>query len=100
MANETTKTSELPAATSLVATDYFVVVANTTGTAKTKRVRADLAFANSALPVRAANLTISGPATVANSTINCTAGQIFWDSSYLYVAVANNQLKRVALSSF
>lgn len=38
--------------------------------------------------------------TPANSTINVAQGTIFYDSSYLYIAVANNTLKRVALTSF
>lgn len=38
--------------------------------------------------------------TPANSTVTVKAGTIFYDSSYLYIAVANNTLKRVALSSF
>lgn len=38
--------------------------------------------------------------TPANSSISCVRGQLFYDANYLYVAVANNTLKRVALESF
>lgn len=38
--------------------------------------------------------------TPANSTITVTKGTTMYDANYWYVAVANNTLKRVALSSF
>lgn len=38
--------------------------------------------------------------TPANSTVNCNFGQLFFDSNYLYIATANNNLKRVALTTF
>ena len=38
--------------------------------------------------------------TPANSTITITKGTVLYDTSYLYLAVANNTLKRVSLSSF
>lgn len=38
--------------------------------------------------------------TPANSTITITKGTMLYDTNYLYVAVANNTLKRVSLSSF
>ena len=45
-------------------------------------------------------VTIQNSLTPANSSITIEQGKIFWDSSYLYVATANNTVKRVALSSF
>lgn len=38
--------------------------------------------------------------TPANAAITVTKGTILYDTNYLYVAVANNTLKRVSLSSF
>jgi len=38
--------------------------------------------------------------TPASSTITTAVGNIFIDANYIYVATANNQLKRVALSTF
>lgn len=38
--------------------------------------------------------------TPSNSSIAILGGNMFFDSNYLYFATANNQLKRVALSSF
>lgn len=38
--------------------------------------------------------------TPSNSTITVAKGVAFFDSNYLYIATANNVLKRVALTSF
>lgn len=38
--------------------------------------------------------------TPANSSVAVTEGQVMHDSNYLYVATANNTLKRVLLESF
>lgn len=39
--------------------------------------------------------------TPANSTsMNVSQGALMWDSNYLYVAVANNVVKRLALATF
>lgn len=38
--------------------------------------------------------------TPANSAITINQGRVFFDDNYLYVAVANNEIKRAALSSF
>lgn len=35
-----------------------------------------------------------------SSSAPCTKGKIAYDSNYLYVAVANNTVKRITLSSF
>lgn len=43
---------------------------------------------------------LTGNSTPANSTVTVTKGTIFYDVDYIYVAVANNTLKRVSLSSF
>lgn len=38
--------------------------------------------------------------TPANSTANCVVGQLWFDTNYMYFAVANNTIKRVILESF
>lgn len=38
--------------------------------------------------------------TPTSSSASCTKGKISFDSNYLYVAIANNTIKRIALSSF
>lgn len=46
------------------------------------------------------NFLIVNANTPANSTITVTKGTFLYDTDYLYIAVANNTLKRVPLSSF
>lgn len=38
--------------------------------------------------------------TPANSKITVTQGTMFFDANYLYIATANNNLKRITLNSF
>ena len=45
-------------------------------------------------------LVIAGPRTPASSSTVGAAGSVCWDASYLYVCVAANSWKRVALSTF
>jgi hypothetical protein len=52
------------------------------------------------LATAAAQNFIIGSGAPANSSAAGSAGQIQWDSSYLYVCVAANTWKRIALSSF
>jgi hypothetical protein len=59
-----------------------------------------LADGNNALITVAGLRRIPIANTPANSTITSVGGDVFTDGSYLYVAVANNSLKRVALSTF
>lgn len=96
MADRAKKISELVTATSAVANDQLVIVANTSGVATTKKITVGNLFGNSA-----ANVVIRSIATPANSTAtNVAAGTLLYDSTYLYVATANNTLKRVLLSPF
>lgn len=184
MVDRAKKISELPLATTIANTDFVVVVANTAGTANTKRITANN-FRNSIVTtftsntatitnLTSANLTANvinvedatftgnvylgvvesnaaqlihiggtihsnivphtpnnydiGNAThyfgelhiaavhyaddtmqntafkwssaPANSSANGTVGQIAYDSSYMYICVANNTWKRVSLGSY
>lgn len=46
-------------------------------------------------------IVITTSLTPANSTVAAiTTGKFFYDANYLYIKVANNTIKRVALSSF
>jgi len=47
----------------------------------------------------AANVVIRN-ATPANSSISVSQGTLFYDNTYLYIATANNVLKRVPLDNF
>jgi len=94
MTNNVKKTSELPTTNSASGSDRVVILKDPAGTPSTRTITVTNLFGNSS-----ANLVIRN-ITPANSTINVNAGTIFYDSSYLYIAVANNVLKRVSLQSF
>ena len=90
MADNSKKVSELPTAANVAITDRVLVLRDPAGTPSVRTVN---------VSVLSANLTISNTA-VANSTANGVAGNIRFDSNYLYVCVANNIWKRVSLSSW
>ena len=111
MATEVKKISELTAVTSANSTDYMVLVDDTSGTPGTKRINAGALlttglkarFANtsiSQLSVTTDKIVIENNKTPTSSTMTITKGSIFFDTNYLYVATANNTIKRVSLSSF
>lgn len=94
MSDRAKKITELSALTAPAAADLLVIVDDVAGTAITKKVTVGDLLGNSS-----ANVVIYN-STPANSTITVKKGTLMFDSSYLYVATANNTLKRVALSSF
>lgn len=111
MATEVKKISELTATTTANSTDYFVLVTDTSGTPTTNRLNAGrlltqglkARFANttiSQLAVTGDRVVIENTKTPSSNTQTMTIGSIFFDTNYLYVAVANNTIKRVALSTF
>jgi hypothetical protein len=85
------KLSQLPTANSAAADDRLVILANTS-TTPVARTITTANFANSV----AARL-ISNATPVAN-TSNGSPGQIAYDSSHIYVCVANNTWGRAALT--
>jgi len=111
MATEVKKISELTATTTANSTDYFVLVSDTSGTPTTNRLNAGRLLTQG-LKARFANTTasqftttsdkivIENDKTPSNSSITISKGSVFFDTNYIYVAVANNTIKRVSLSSF
>ncbi len=123
----TTKVSELTAATSVAGEDLLMVVDNPANTSsiETKRITVNNFF--SSLGVTSGNnisANISGnllsiattsngsftkvkfntfatPAnsSYVNSTFTITTGDMFVDNTYIYVAISNTTIKRVALSA-
>jgi hypothetical protein len=90
MANTAKKTTELPVAANIAATDRFLIVRDPSGTPSTRTVT---------LSTVGANLILSNSAP-ANSTANGLAGEVKYDTSYLYICVSNNTWKRITLESY
>jgi hypothetical protein len=81
------KISELPIANSLSSSDRLVFLANP-GSNPSVRTITTLNFSN----------TIISNTAPANSSSSGTAGQLAYDSEYLYVCIANNTWGRVSLT--
>lgn len=114
------KTSALTTKTSLAPTDYILGVSDPSGVPTTCKILNQNFFATVATPMTvSANVTITGNSsvfiapTVKSANLHSTdsstpvsssdaveKGKIWFDTNYLYVAVANNTIKRVALTSF
>jgi len=90
MANTAKKTSELNVAANVATTDRFLIVRDPSGTPSTRTVT---------LSTVGANLILSNSAP-ANSTANGLAGEVKYDTSYLYICVSNNTWKRITLESY
>lgn len=109
MSDRSKKISELNGITNPAGVDYILVVdAPGTNSAQTVYCTVTNLFNNCS-----ANLTISNTAvlstnniilrrsdTPSNSTITVAQGSMWFDANFLYVAVANNTLKRVSLDTF
>ena len=94
MADKALKISELNALTAPSGDDILVIVDDPTGTPTTKKVTVANLLGNSSANVVIRNVT------PANGTITVTKGTIMFDSSFIYIATANNVIKKVALSAF
>lgn len=94
MADKALKISELNAVTAPSGDDLLVIVDDPSGTPTTKKVTVANLLGNSS-----ANVVIQN-VTPANGTITVTKGTIMFDSSFIYIATANNVIKKVALSAF
>jgi len=95
----------VPANTSVSGT--LTVSANSTINGANSVVSANLNITSTNGPkVDAGYVTLASKTTVGSNNATTVLGQgglqgsIFWDDNYLYVATANNQIKRVALSVF
>lgn len=111
MANRAKPISNLQTSNVATSNDFIVLlVGNTTGgnTYTTTKISVNTFFSNTTVDMMTTannklssnNFILRNQSTPANSTINIEKGTVFWDTNYLYIAVANNTLKRVALSSF
>ena len=108
MTNRAKSIPELPLMTAAASDDLLIVVdssaANTTKRSTVATVLAAGSNANLTLSDTAVlsvnNIVVRKFGTPANSNISVQQGTVFFDADFLYVAVADNVLKRVPLGTF
>lgn len=107
MTDRAKKISELPVLGSAGSVDLLPIVdKHTASTSNTKTITVAAFFGNVSTnavfqnTVSIGTLQISKNNTPANSSITVERNTIWADSDYIYVAVANNVVKRVALNTF
>lgn len=89
MTDNSKKVSEIPTAANVALTDRVLVLRDPSGTPSVRTVNVN---------IFAANLVTNSIPTDAGAA--GTPGWIRYDSSYIYVCVANNTWKRAALSTW
>jgi len=96
MADRAKKISELTVITAATGDDLLIVVDDPSGNATTKSITVSNMLSNSA-NVKAMSIKTT---TIATSNTTGVAGQIYYDSSYIYVCVATNTWKRASLGTW
>ena len=108
MTNRAKKISELVENVSPSADDLLVIVDTPSSNAVTKKVTVGNLLSNSSANVTvsdsavlsAKNLVVRRKETPASSADAVDQGTIYFDDNYLYLAISNGAIKRVALSTF
>jgi hypothetical protein len=90
LADRASLLTELPEANGASLTDILYIVLNPTDASNSSYSISVATLANSMITQK----------SFTNGTTNSTQGLVYYDSNYLYITVANNTIKRVALSSF
>lgn len=105
MADSAKKVNELPVKTSANTSDQMIFIYNAANAtlAQTAIITLSNLMANTPnLQIRASNVgftnTISDPANSTATTV--LAGTVLFSNAFVYFAIANNILKRAALSTF
>jgi hypothetical protein len=125
--NEAIETKDILVVNTVSSNDFVIVTANVAGNARTRNIRVRHLFANTEHDVTGANISanlivanvatlvnvsanlisgnlatlvnviVTNHTTPANSSANCTMGQFWFDNNYIYLAIANNTIRRVPL---
>jgi hypothetical protein len=94
MTDNVKKTSELLTTNNASGSDRVLILKDPAGSPSTRTITVSNLLGNSS-----ANVVIFNQ-TPANSTVTIKKGTLLFDNNYIYVAIANNSLKRVPLESF
>jgi hypothetical protein len=97
MSDRSKRLTELTATGSVAANDVLVVVADIGGTPATKKITVSNLLTNS-VSTKAGSLSNTTPPLTSSG--DGTAGSIRYDTGFVYVCVATNTWKRIALSDF
>ena len=97
MADRAKKLTELPVTNTAAGDTLLVVVTDPSTNAVTKAITATNLLANSANVVAHRVKTTTAPASASS---NGVAGEVRFDSSYVYVCTANNTWKRATISTW
>ena len=94
MAGESVRLVDVPSVNNIIFSDSVFV----TSGGVVSQATPNTIFSNVNLQV--ATLIVGNTSTPISSTISVTAGSMWFDSTYLYVAVSNNVIKRITLETF
>lgn len=95
MSDRARKISELSVLTDPVSNDYVVVLDSSAASSEaTKKLSIGSLLGNSS-----ANIVIQNQ-TPASGSITIKQGTLLYDNTYLYIAVSNNNIKKIPLSNF
>jgi hypothetical protein len=101
------KITQLQTLTSLAAEDLFPVIDDPNGTPVNKKITVKNVFTNTpntsvngTLTVSSDSVIVTTSQTPATAGATGTTGEIAWDSDYIYVCVATNTWKRVAIATW
>lgn len=97
MADRAKKISELTALTTATGDDLLVIVDDPSGSAVTKKITVNSLMMNTSNVTTSFIRQTAAPA-LANSS--GTIGELRFDSSYIYVCVANNSWKKASLTAW
>lgn len=97
------KITELPVLAQASSNDLLIIEDVSTG--NTKSITISNLLGNSSIDISANTITtislsISNSNTPSNSTISVAKGTLLFDNNYIYVAIADNNIKRAPLESF
>lgn len=100
MSNDAVEMRDLPEAVSANSGDLLVITRNPTANNRQLSKISVLNFSSNSSGMVFKGKIVANVSTPANSTVNVIPGEIFFDNTYAYFAISNNNIKRVLLENF